>query len=185
MQSTRICRWRDWTGTGLEHLVLAPFGAGMLAESTVLLPQPEGSMAARYKVTIDPQWKVQAFEAALLGGDQAIGLTSDGEGNWREEGRGPVPHLDGAIDIDISATPFTNTLPIRRLRLAKGAAQEILAVYVKLPELIVTTDRQRYTCLEPLRRYLYEAVDGTFTREIEVDGDGLVVTYPGLFQRVL
>ena len=49
----------------------------------------------------------------------------------------------------------------------------------------VTTDRQRYTCLEPDRRYRYESLDRDFTREIEVDDDGLVVTYPGLFRRVL
>jgi hypothetical protein len=28
-------------------------------------------------------------------------------------------------------------------------------------------------------------VDSDFTREIEVDQDGLVVTYPGLFRRTL
>ena len=57
--------------------------------------------------------------------------------------------------------------------------------YIQLPELTVTTDRQRYTCLDPNRRYRYESLDSDFTREIEVDGDGLVVTYPGLFRRVL
>jgi hypothetical protein len=56
-------------------------------------------------------------------------------------------------------------------------------VYVRAPALTVEIDRQRYTCLTPLRRYRYEAVDGTFTREIEVDERGLVVTYPELFRR--
>jgi uncharacterized protein len=97
----------------------------------------------------------------------------------------PLPQLAGAIDIDISITPFTNTLPIRRLRLQTGQSQEILVAYVQLPGLAVTTDRQRYTCREPDRRYRYESLDGDFTREIEVDGHGLVVTYPGLFRRVL
>jgi hypothetical protein len=54
-----------------------------------------------------------------------------------------------------------------------------------LPGLAVATDRQRYTCLEPNRRYRYESLDSDFTRDIEVDEDGLVVTYPGLFRRVL
>jgi hypothetical protein len=39
--------------------------------------------------------------------------------------------------------------------------------------------------VEPGRRYRYEAVDGSFARELEVDARGLVVTYPGLFRRVL
>jgi hypothetical protein len=96
-----------------------------------------------------------------------------------------MPQLAGAIDIDISITPFTNTLPIRRLRLETGQAEDILAVYLQLPGLSVTTDRQRYTCLELNRRYRYESLDSDFTREIEVDAHGLVVTYPGLFRRVL
>jgi uncharacterized protein len=58
-------------------------------------------------------------------------------------------------------------------------------VYVLLPELTLTTDPQRYTCLERGRRYRYESLDSDFVREIDVDADGLVVTYPGLFRRVV
>ena len=96
-----------------------------------------------------------------------------------------MPQLGGAIDIDISITPFTNTLPIRRLNLRTGQSEEILAVYIQVPGLSITTDRQRYTCLETGRRYRYESLDSDFTREIEIDVNGLVVIYPGLFRRVL
>jgi hypothetical protein len=54
-----------------------------------------------------------------------------------------------------------------------------------LPIASITTDRQRYTCLEAGRRYRYESVDTDFTRDIEIDDHGLVVTYPGLFRRTL
>lgn len=96
-----------------------------------------------------------------------------------------LPELNGAIDIDISITPFTNTLPIRRLNLRSGESYEILVVYIRMPGLSITTDRQRYTCLEVGRRYRYESVDSDFAREIEVDAHGLVVTYPDLFRRML
>jgi uncharacterized protein len=92
---------------------------------------------------------------------------------------------ENAIDIDISITPFTNTLPIRRLNLQSGQSQEILAVYIHLPDMAITTDRQRYTCIEAGQRYLYESVDSGFTREIEVDAHGLVTSYPSLFRRLL
>jgi hypothetical protein len=58
-----------------------------------------------------------------------------------------------AVDVDISITPFTNTLPIGRLKLHTGESQEILAVYICMPDLAISTDRQRYTCLEAGRRY--------------------------------
>jgi hypothetical protein len=54
-----------------------------------------------------------------------------------------------------------------------------------VPSLNVTADPQRYTCLEPMRRYRFESLDSDFVREIEVDKNGLVVLYPGLFRRVL
>ena len=83
------------------------------------------------------------------------------------------------------ATPFTNTLPIRRHGLAAGQAETIQVVCVRFPELEVTSNRQRYTCLEPKQRYRFESLDSDFTREIEVDENGLVVTYPGPFRRIL
>jgi hypothetical protein len=94
------------------------------------------------------------------------------------------PDLAGAIDVDLTATPFTNTLPVRRLELRNGQAEVIAVVYVEIPSLTVVARRQRYTCLEPGRRYRFESLESGFTREIEVDDDGLVRTYPGLFRRV-
>ena len=81
--------------------------------------------------------------------------------------------------------PFTNTLPIRRLGLAQGQTADIRAVYVELPALTVSVDPQRYTCLKPGQLYRYESLDSEFARDIDVDADGLVVTYPGLFKRVI
>jgi len=57
-------------------------------------------------------------------------------------------------------------------------------VYIRLPEFTITTDPQRYICLEPRRRYRYESMDSDFVREIKVDEHGLVVTYPGLFRQL-
>jgi hypothetical protein len=85
----------------------------------------------------------------------------------------------------LSITPFTNTLPIRRLDVAEGQRADIRAVYFRLPELSVTIDRQRYTCLKRGHQYRYESLDSDFSRDIDIDPDGLVVTYPGLFRRVL
>ncbi|TIX08721.1 MAG: hypothetical protein E5V44_11050, partial [Mesorhizobium sp.] len=41
-----------------------------------------------------------------------------------------------------------------------------------------------YTCLDEDRRYLYESLRSGFRREIEVDREGLVVTYPDFWQRI-
>ncbi|MEZ5648695.1 MAG: putative glycolipid-binding domain-containing protein, partial [Alphaproteobacteria bacterium] len=109
---------------------------------------------------------------------------ADGEGQWKDQNGILVSELDGCIDIDISATPFTNTLPIRRLNLKQGEAADLSVVYIAVPELAPRKVRQRYTCLEPGKIYRYEGLDSGFAAEITVDDDGLVIDYPGIFRRM-
>ena len=97
-----------------------------------------------------------------------------------------MPELDGCIDVDISATPFTNTLPIRRLGLEPGESEELAVTYVRVPELLVGAERQRYSCLEAQANgelYRFEALPSGFTAELPIDAEGLVIDYPGLFRR--
>jgi hypothetical protein len=185
MSETIVARWQDWPGSGLEHLCLTETADQIVADSVVLGAADEETFAARYRIRCDKSWRVRMVEIERIGGDNIVELASDGAGNWFDGSEKALPHLRGAIDVDISATPFTNTLPIRRLNLKVGHPEEILAVYIQAPSLAISTDRQRYTCLEAGKRYRYESVDSDFTRDIEVDQHGLVVTYPGLFRRML
>jgi hypothetical protein len=181
---TIVARWQDWTGKSFEHLVLKEGPDQIVAEAAVLGTVDDHVFAARYKILCDVHWRVRKIEISEIGSDHTTELVSDGVGNWVGGSAMAQPHLANAIDADISITPFTNTLPVRRLDLRNGQSQEILVVYIQLPNITITTDRQRYTCLEAGRRYRYESVDSDFTREIEFDAHGLVRDYPGLFRRV-
>ena len=178
----RVVRWEEWSGRGLQHLVLTEHADGIVAEAVCIVTE-ESDFAARDRVRCDAGWRCRELDVEVIGGTGALRLRGDGRGRWTDANGVRQAHLDGAIDVDLPITPFTNTLPIRRLALAAGASAEIDVVYVRAPALSVEIDRQRYTCLEPLRRYRYEAVDGSFTAEIEVDAAGLVLTYPELFRR--
>ena len=94
-----------------------------------------------------------------------------------------LDELRGCVDVDIGFTPSTNTLPIRRLCLEIGQSADVDAAWVRFPELTVERLRQRYTRLAD-DRYRYESVDSGFTAELQVDTDGLVVMYEGLWERV-
>jgi uncharacterized protein len=180
-----IARWQDWDAQGLEYLVLREDEDGVRADSFVIGLADGEPFAARYSVVCIGGWRTRAVTVTLVGQSEGIQISSDGVGNWRDASGSPIATLDGAIDVDITATPFTNTLPIRRLGLGAGASADILVAYIDVPSLSVTADPQRYTCLEPMRRYRFESLDSDFVREIEVDEHGLVVLYPGLFRRVL
>ncbi len=185
MSEKIVARWQDWSGKGIEHLVLEEDADEIVAEAAILGSIDDENFAARYRILCDGSWRVTELEVSQIGDDHWIELSSDGAGNWLDASANPLPELKGALDIDISVTPFTNTIPIRRLRLARGQSAEILVIYVQMPGLSLATDRQRYTCLEPGRRYRFESLDSDFKRDIEVDDHGLVVTYPDLFRRVL
>jgi hypothetical protein len=180
-----VARWRDWAGESIEHLVLREGPDTITAQSVVLGTADEGAFAARYEIVCDRSWRVRKAQIALVGHERRIELASDGAGSWSDGSGARLTQLDGAVDIDLTVTPFTNTLPIRRLDLQEGKSADIVVVYIDLPELSLTTDPQRYTCLEPGRRYRFESLDSDFVRELEVDGRGLVVSYPGLFRRLL
>jgi hypothetical protein len=178
----RVARWEDWSGRGLEHLVLTERASGIVA-TAVSIVADEPPYAARYRLACDAKWRCRALDVEIVDTGRTLRLRADGRGHWTDGDGARLPHLDGAIDVDLSITPFTNTLPIRRLDLVEGALREVVVVYVRAPELSVELDHQRYICVEPRRRYRYEAVDGTFAADIEVDDAGLVLTYPGLFRR--
>jgi hypothetical protein len=179
-----MARWQDWSGRSIEHLVLKEVADQIVADAAIVGTVDNQLFAARYVVLCDAYWRVKRVEITEVGSESIAELASDGVGNWVDKSGAIQRQLEKAIDIDISITPFTNTLPIRRLNLHRGQSQEIVVVYIRLPNISVTTDRQRYTCLDPGRRYRYESVDTDFVREIEVDAHGLVTDYPGLFRRL-
>lgn len=183
-ERTIVARWQEWSSNGIEHLVLRERRDRIVAESVISVTEEAHHFAVLYRIECDASWRVKTAHARVIGADAAIDLTSDGAGRWRNATGLALPDLDGAIDVDLSITPFTNTLPIRRLALTEGQHADIRVVYLHFPDLNPTIDRQRYTCLTR-NRYRYESLDSEFTRDIDIDADGLIVTYPGLFRRVL
>ncbi len=180
--------WTPTHGPGLEHLRLTQQSRGAIADSLIVGLEGNQVFRLRYAIRCDPQWRVREARVAPLDApDQGIVLLADGQGRWWDEGGAVIPALAGCIDVDLSASPFTNTLPIRRLALPPGASADLLVAYITLPELQLSPMRQRYTCLAAQAdgsHYRYQSLDSGFTADLPVDGDGLVIDYPGLFRRV-
>ena len=171
-------RWRASDGQSLEHCTVVISDEGMAVDAVVIA----ATFGLRYRIACDPHWRTRAVDVELIGAARAVRLLADGTGTWWCDGA-PDDRLSGTVDVDITATPFTNTLPIRRLRLNDGDSRDITVAYVTVPDMTVTTHGQRYTRLGE-RRYRFETRDGEFTRDLHVDEHGLVVHYPGLFERV-
>jgi hypothetical protein len=175
-------------GPGLEHLHLFEQNGEIIANSLLIAIEDNTAFRARYTIRCDTAWCVRSVSLELLDHPtRQLHLLTDGKRQWHAADGTPLPALAGCIDVDITVTPFTNTLPIRRLHLTPGQATEIMVVYFSLPELQFQPARQRYTCLSTNARgnmYKYEGLESGFTAELQTDHDGLILDYPNLWRRV-
>lgn len=175
-------RWIPEEDPGLEHLVLRREGEVILAQGAVIGGRFGEDYGAFYSIRCDAAWRVRHACISVAGGGR-LELYADGEGHWQDGDGKPIDALDGCIDIDLTASCFTNTLPIRRLHEVLDMRQEIDVAWVRIPELTVEKARQAYTRLG-VNAYRYEGVGRGFQADLQVDDEGVVLLYPGLFKRV-
>ena len=182
----REVMWSAWDGPGLGHLRLAVRGSGVVADGIVLGVEEGQPFRLAYEVRCDAYWRVRATRVGVPSESPKVELLSDGEGNWTGPDGLAVTYLKGCEYVDIAETPFTNTLPIRRLDLAPGESADICVAYFDGAELQPWPEPQRYTHLEEGDGggvYRFLSLDGGFTADLSVDSDGLVLDYPGLFRK--
>jgi uncharacterized protein len=184
---THVC-WTALQQPGLEHLHLMEHEAEIVADGLVLAVEGAAPYRLWYQVRADGEWRVRECLLQVGGVNGAtMRLSSDGLGHWTDADGNACASLDGCLDVDISVTPFTNTLPLRRLALAPDASADLQVVYISVPALSVRLARQRYTCLARTAsggRYRYEGLESGFQAELAVDAQALVVDYPNLWKRV-
>jgi hypothetical protein len=193
--------WRRTDTVGAEQCVFDD-RRGLAARGSAVADTPL-PYSCRYELSTDPSWASVRLDATVEGGgwQRSLRLERAG-GQWRastsEQGdldmalravglpTAQLPgieepdRLDEALDVDLYASPLTNTLPIRRLDLLRrepGWSAAVTAAWILLPSLAVVPLEQTYTALgDGLVRY----VSGSFTAELSVDADGFVTHYPGL-----
>ena len=91
--------------------------------------------------------------------------------------------LRAAVDVDIGGSPFTNSLPVRRLGLLEaepGLEVELVSAWVLPPTLEVVASPQTYTVVGDRRIRYGDAATGA---EVHYDPGGWVDEYPGLARR--
>jgi hypothetical protein len=182
--TTATARWRPVSGSGLEHLDLRRDGDDVTAEGVIVGARDAPPYGVHYRILCDARWRTLLLHIHTTAG-LTLRLAADGNGHWSDGGGNELALLDGCIDVDLAGSPFTNTLPIRRLELRpEDGPRELRMVYIPFTTFVPAVDEQRYRCLEADTLYRYEAVDRSFAADLPVDGDGLVTDYPSLFVRV-
>jgi hypothetical protein len=180
MQNDRIPRrWRRVDEPGLELMTLSRSASGLSVHSTLIHAGAE-SFGLRYRWELDASWRTRTLRIDRTDAiEKSLLIERTGETSWRIDGE-DRPDLAGSHEVDLSATPFCNSLAIRRLGDAGG---EILALFVDAPDLTCQPSRQRYEPLGPRAwRYVDKGIADGFTARLDLDDEGLVAKYEHLFE---
>lgn len=135
-----------------------------------------------YTVACDAAWRTLHVDVTGWVGPRRIrfSLLANGQRVWQLDGR-PCPAVAGTLDVDLSFSPATNLLPIRRLGLQPGQSAPVRAAWVGFPGFGVEPLEQVYRRLSETT-YRYETGDGTLTADLEVNAAGFVTRYAGRWE---
>jgi hypothetical protein len=184
-QTVRVVAWRradEDRGHSLARLEQRP--DGWTCWGTEVLAGPAALLSCGFRIEVDTGWATRTVEvwSVSAAGERSLRLAADSERRWWRDGA-RAPDLDGCLDVDVAATPLTNTFPINRLAgLGVGASVTSPVAWVDVPGLGVSRVDQTYRRLADRRWQYRDERYGAF--ELSVDEDGLVVDYSGLATRV-
>jgi hypothetical protein len=166
-----------------EHCAVNYLDTGIIVRAEIEGWAETHPVYADYVIKMDLQWNVLQLDINFHVNDVQHNycLNRDADNNWTDKDDVPQPHLAGCRYIDISLTPFTNTLPVNGLDFSDGKPKEIELVYIDILSNEIKKTAQRYTKLNS-HAYRYENMGSTFTADIEVDSDGFVTRYPSIFE---
>jgi hypothetical protein len=174
--TTRRVAWRRSDEVQAdEHCTVTTRDGGLSLVGTVLGAEDGVPVRVEYRVLADAAGATTAVHVRDLRGfaQRTLTMARDAKGAWTIDGTA-AKALKGCFDVDLGCSPSTNTLPIRRLRLAVAASKTIQAAWVRFPSLSVEKAKQTYTRLD---EFTYRYASGTFEADLVVDEDGVVAQY--------
>ncbi|MBN3555686.1 putative glycolipid-binding domain-containing protein [Fictibacillus nanhaiensis] len=181
--SKQVMFWEKQETSGTEYLELTYVDHTLRAESTVLFIEEGVPQKVTYRVKFDPNWVVKDLYIKNHTLDKTLSLSSKEGGCWFDNNGVEIHSLRGAIDIDISCTPFTNSLPINRLTWRSGKPEVLQMVYVSANDLSFKKVKQVYTLIHDEETRTFHYSSRSFESPIIVDKNGFVIEYPELFKR--
>lgn len=164
--------WVSYRPPGVEFCTAAKGPTGWALKGTLVRRFRKGAALITYLIETDVNWRTRSVSIQEVLRGQTRSLNIEVRRSRWFLGEKEIPALRGCIDVDLEASPVTNSLPINRLG-KKG--KDLTAAWVRFPTLEVVPLRQSYERLGP-KRFRYRSASG-FTAEIAVDSFGLIRRY--------
>ncbi len=177
----KIMLWSGKAYQSLENCIIRSLGDLTMISSVVVGLHNGKTYRFRYNIELNAAWQtVQCDIMSELDGQlQNYSLRNVGKNQWTMNGE-LYPEFNDCIDVDISISPLTNTLPINRLQLKNAEEAEIKVICIDLLKEEVKAVRQKYKKVSS-DEYRFENVPNDFKAIIKVNPHGFVTDYPPLF----
>jgi uncharacterized protein len=136
-----------------------------------------------YDVALDAGWATVAARIdGWIGGEAYACGVARGADGWVLDGR-PQPGLDHLADLDLGFTPATNLTQLRRVAPEIGAAVALPVAWLEAGASALVELEQHYRRRDR-DSYDYAAPGVGYRAVLELDRDGFVRDYPGLWRKV-
>jgi uncharacterized protein len=176
-------RWRRIDAPGHDDCRLEETASGWRLYGVAVFQHESGPAELSYNVHCRRDWITESGEVRGVVGDRAIDILIErSDGAWRLNGEG-TPGLDHLLDLDLSFTPATNLLQLKRVPLPLGEAVALPAAWFNLETGALTELRQIYE-RRSAHALRYRAPDVGYEGVLELAPNGFVLRYPGLWEAV-
>jgi hypothetical protein len=182
-QLKELSLWRRIDVPGHDACGLWLMESGWRLTGTAIFILEGQPVHLAYEVDCDATWSTRSAKVTGSMGRHVLELTiaaMPGQ-RWTLNGT-DQPEAAGCIDVDLSFTPATNLIAIRRLALDIGHASEAPAAWLRFPELTLERLEQRYHRVGP-GTYDYQAPRHGYAASLQVSDVGFVTHYPGLWEQ--
>jgi len=177
--------WQRLDLPGHDSAVLDVETAGAAIRGMAVFHDAQGPTALNYTVRCNRDWHTTESYIRGWAGSHMVEILihRDRDARWTLNGAG-CPTVAACVDLDLSFTPATNLLQLRRLALAVGDMAEVRSAWLNWPAGTLSPLVQRYR-RDTRAEYSYEAdlPDATrFAATLQVAPSGWVLDYGGLWR---
>lgn len=182
--------WTSDENQRLETVRVVLTDRGLRASGHIVSAAGE-AFGVSYTLLVDPEGRSRRLTVASDSGtgERSLSLSRVPGGQWvADRGSGPRPltQLELALDVDLAASAFTNSLAIRRLGLHRSigdATVTVASVGGPDPEVTAVEHLYRSVCADA-NGAVIQYTGPTGERELTVDADGFVLDFRGLSDRL-
>lgn len=175
-------RWRALDREGEDSCRLCRADHGWMLIGHARFRGADGFSALDYVVRCDTGWQTISADITGLQDGLNVNLRITRDDKTWVLNEIPQPQVSGAIDLDLSFTPATNLMPLRRLLASDEASEITRAAWLRYPQADLQPLDQTYGRTGVAGDFSYKAQQTGYTTRLHIGESGFVTNYPGLWE---